>query len=73
MANFADSVLSRKQPVAPLESAIMSDIICHMGDIGVRTGEALGWDPVKETIIGSDAAVKMMHRDMRAPFDKLMA
>jgi predicted dehydrogenase len=66
--DFVNSVLSRKQPVANLESAIMSDIICHMGDLCIRTGETLKWDPVKETIIGSDSAKKMMHRDMRAPW-----
>lgn len=71
--DLVNSVLSRKQPVATLEAAIMSDIICHMGDIGIRTGETLKWDPKKETVVGSDAAVKMMHRDMRVPFDKLMS
>jgi hypothetical protein len=66
--DFVNCVLSRKQPVARLESAIKSDIICHMGDIGIRTGETLKWDAEKETVIGSDAAKKMMHRDMRAPW-----
>ncbi|VGO11483.1 4-carboxy-2-hydroxymuconate-6-semialdehyde dehydrogenase [Pontiella desulfatans] len=73
LADFVNSVLARKQPVAPLESAILSDTICHLGDIGIRTGETLQWDPEKETVVGSDAAVKMMHRPMRAPFDQLMA
>ena len=66
--NFADCVLNREQPIASLDSGIRSDIISHMGDICVRTGETLGWDPVKETIIGSDDAVAMMHRPMRVPW-----
>lgn len=66
--NFADCVLSREQPVASLNSAIHSDIISHLGDIGIRTGETLEWDPVKETIIGSSDAIKRMHRPMRAPW-----
>lgn len=66
--NFADCILSREQPVADLESAVLSDIICHMGDIGIRTGETLKWDPVQETVIGSADAVAMMHRPMRAPW-----
>ena len=65
-------MLTREQPVSTLESGIKSDIICHMGDIGIRTGETLKWDPKKETIIGSEKAKKMMHRPMRAPFDKLI-
>lgn len=72
MEDFVNCVLSRETPVSSLESAIKSDIICHMGDIGVRTGETLKWDPVKETIVGSEVAKKMMHRDMREPFDNLI-
>ena len=67
--NFADSILSREEPVSTLDSAIHSDIISHMGDIGIRSGgETLRWDPKKQTILGSDAAVAMMHRPMRAPW-----
>jgi predicted dehydrogenase len=66
--NFVDSVLSREQPVTSLESAIQSDIISHMGDIGIRTGETVKWDPVQETVVGCADAVKMMHRPMRAPW-----
>ncbi|VGO14020.1 hypothetical protein PDESU_02577 [Pontiella desulfatans] len=68
MLGFADAVLTREQPVGTLESAIQSDLICHMGDIGVRTGESLRWDPVKEMLVGSVDAIKMMHRPMRAPW-----
>ena len=63
--NFVDSVISREQPVGTLDSAIRSDIISHMGDLCIRTGETLRWDPKKQTVVGSSDAVKMMHRPMR--------
>lgn len=66
--DFVDSVISRKQPVATLDSAVRSDIICHMGDLCIRTGKTLRWDPAKETVLGSVTAAKMMHRPMRAPW-----
>ncbi len=66
--NFIDSVLSRQQPVGTLDSAIQSDIICHMADLCIRTKETLKWDPEKETVIGSADAVARMHRPMRAPW-----
>lgn len=68
MGNFVDCVLSREQPIASLDSGIRSDIISHIGDIGVRTGETLRWDPARETIVGSDKAIAMMHRPVRAPW-----
>jgi predicted dehydrogenase len=66
--NFVDSIISREQPVGTLESAIRSDLISHMGDLCIRTGETLRWNPEKETVVGSSDAVKMMHRPMRAPW-----
>ena len=66
--NFVDSVISREQPVGTLDSAVKSDIISHMGDLCIRTGETLRWDPKQETVVGSSDAVKMMHRPMRAPW-----
>jgi predicted dehydrogenase len=66
--NFVDSVLSREQPVDNLHSAVRSDILCHLIDISVRTGKKLEWDNKKETIVGNEKAVKMMHRDMRRPW-----
>jgi hypothetical protein len=66
--NFVDAILVREQPVSDLHSAVQSDIICQMGDICIRTGETVGWDPVKETVVGSADAVAMMHRNMRKPW-----
>ncbi|MGC6456348.1 MAG: Gfo/Idh/MocA family protein [Coraliomargaritaceae bacterium] len=66
--NFVHSIRKREQPVSTLDSAVRSDIICHMADISIRTGETLQWDPVKETVIGNEAAVAMMQRPMKSPW-----
>ncbi|QBG46758.1 Gfo/Idh/MocA family oxidoreductase [Verrucomicrobia bacterium S94] len=65
---FVDAIRNGTQPVSSLDSAIRSDIICHMGDLCVRTGKTLGWDAQKEMVTGSAEAVKMMHRTMRDPW-----
>ena len=42
--HFVNSVLSRKQPLSDLESAVRSDLICHLCDISIRTGyDAQAW------------------------------
>jgi hypothetical protein len=66
--NFIDSVLSREQPLGTLDSAIQSDIICHMADLCIRTKETLKWDAKTETVVGSEDSVARMHRPMRAPW-----
>jgi hypothetical protein len=69
--NFVDSVISRKQPVDNLHSAVRSDIICHLSDICIREGKPITWDNEKETIVGNPDAAKRMHRPMRKPWDIL--
>ena len=66
--NFVDCVISRKQPVDNLHSAVRSDIICHLSEICIREGRPITWDPKKETIVDDPEAAKRMHRPMRAPW-----
>jgi predicted dehydrogenase len=67
--NFIDCVISRKEPVAPVETAHRSITICHLGNIAMRLGrKSLKWDPAKEQIIGDEEAAKMLSRTYRAPW-----
>jgi len=66
--NFLTSVLNRKKPASDIDSAVQSDFISHLGDIAIRTGRKIKWDPEKETIVGDEAAARMMHRSLRAPW-----
>ncbi len=65
---FIDSVKSRRQAVSPIETAVQSDIISHLGDIAIRTGRKITWDPKKEEIVGDRVAARLMHRPMRQPW-----
>jgi hypothetical protein len=66
--NFIKSVKTRKTPVADIDSAVQSDFMSHLGDICIRTGRKIKWDPVKETIVGDEEAVRMMNRARREPW-----
>ena len=66
--NFLKSVLARKTPASDIDSAVQSDFISHLGDIAIRTGRTIRWDPRKETIVGDEIAQRMMQRAMRAPW-----
>jgi hypothetical protein len=66
--DFLDCVLTRRTPVSNIDSAVQSDFMSHLGDIAIRTGRKIKWDPVKETIVGDEAAARMMRRAMRAPW-----
>ncbi len=66
--NFIDCVMSREQPVAPVETAHRSITIAHLGNIAIRLGRDLKWDPVAEQIIGDEEANRMTSRPMRDPW-----
>ncbi len=67
--NFIDCVISRKDPIAPVEVAHRSITICHLGNIAMRLGrDTLKWDPDKERIIGDAEASKMLRRPYRSPW-----
>ena len=66
--NFVDCVMSRKETVAPIEQAHRSITIAHLGNISLRVGRDIRWDPDKEQIIGDEAANRMLSRPMRKPW-----
>lgn len=66
--NFLDSVKSRKPPVCDVEIGHRSATICHLGNIAIRLGRKVQWDPAAERIIGDDEAAAMVARPHRAPY-----
>jgi hypothetical protein len=67
-ANFLNCVLSRRTPASNIDSAVQSDFMSHLGDIAIRLGRKIRWDPEKETIVGDDSAARMMRRALRVPW-----
>ena len=66
--DFISCVRTRKTPVSNIDSAAQSDFMSHLGDIAIRTGRTIRWDPATETSIGDEAAARMTRRAPRAPW-----
>ena len=66
--NFIDCVLSRQEPVAPVEEAHRSISIAHLGNIAMLLGRDLDWDPDREQVRRDPAAHAMLNRPYRAPW-----
>ncbi|MCA9237578.1 MAG: Gfo/Idh/MocA family oxidoreductase [Planctomycetales bacterium] len=63
--NFIDCVKSRTKPAAPVEVGHRSATVCHIGNIALRLGKKLKWDPQAERFVGSEAANNMLSRPVR--------
>lgn len=66
--NFIDCVISRDEPVAPVEQAHRSISVCHLGNIAMLLGRDLKWDPEREQVLGDHVAHSMLNRPYRAPW-----
>ncbi len=66
--NFYECIKSRKPTIAPVEVGHRSCTICLLGDIAMRLGRKLRWDPAQERFLNDDEANKMLSRPMRAPW-----
>jgi predicted dehydrogenase len=63
------AIAQGKEPeLCPLDEAIISDTISHMGDIAIRTGRKVTWDPKAGEVVGDPEATKLYTREMRAPY-----
>jgi len=69
--NFIDCVFSKEPTAAPAEVGHRSIAIAHLGNISMRLGRDLDWDPVNEKFINDEEANKMLSREMREPWASL--
>ncbi|MHC4545063.1 MAG: gfo/Idh/MocA family oxidoreductase, partial [Planctomycetota bacterium] len=61
-------IKSRKETIAPVEVAHRSCSLCLLGEIAMRLGKKLKWDPERERFTNDDQANRMLSRPMRSPW-----
>jgi len=66
--NFIECVRSRKLPICDVETGHRSVSVCHLGNIAIRLGRKIQWDPDKEQIVGDEEAARWVSRPMRSPW-----
>jgi predicted dehydrogenase len=68
MGNFIECMRTRKPPIAEAEIGHRSVSVCHLGNIALRLGRKLTWDPKAEAFVGDDEAQRFLARTMRKPW-----
>ena len=66
--NFLDCVKTRQTPISNAEVSHRSVTTCHAGNICLRLGQKLRWDPAGERFINDDLANRMLERAKRSPW-----
>ncbi len=63
--NWLESILSRKDPIAPVDESARSLTTCAISWIAMKLGRKLSWDPVKEQFVNDPEANAMLSRRPR--------
>jgi hypothetical protein len=66
--NFLDCVKTLSLPISNAEVSHRSVTTCHAGNICLRLGRKLRWDPDNERFLNDDMANRMLVRTMRSPW-----
>lgn len=69
MGNFFDCTISRKTPISDVISQHRSVSLCHLGNIAMKVGTKLSWNPETEQFSDAPAATKLLKRDQRKGFE----
>ena len=65
---FIDCVLTRGETLTPAHVALRSATPGYLGNIAMRTGRTIRWDPARQEIVGDAAAARLLARTPRSPW-----
>jgi predicted dehydrogenase len=66
--NWLECILSRRQPISPVEMGHRACSTCLIHDLAMVLKRKLYWDPVGERFHNDDEANRMLSRPQRAPY-----
>jgi len=69
MGNFFDCVEARRTPISDIDSQHRSVSTCHLGNISMRVGRPLKWDPEDEVFVGDAEANQFLRREQRSGYE----
>ena len=67
-AHFLDCVKTRRDPYFPVEKLHRLSSLLHLGNVCMKLGRRLRWDPVAEACPDDPTANRLRSRAMRAPW-----
>ncbi len=69
VGNWYDCIVSREQPICDVVTQHRSVSVCHLGNIAMKLGRPLRWDPVAEEFPGDAEANGHLSREQRKGFE----
>lgn len=67
--NWLESIISRKQPISPVEIGHRSCSTCLLHHIAMKLKRKIYWDPMNERFVNDDEANGLLNRPHRFPYE----
>jgi predicted dehydrogenase len=67
-ADWIECMRTRQRPICDVEIGHRSATVCHLGNIAIRLGRKLTWDPALERFVGDEEADRLISKPMRSPW-----
>ncbi len=68
IGNWIECIRNRRQPICNVNVGHRSVTVCHIGNIAIRTGQRLRWNPEQQQFVDNAEANRMLSRPYRAPW-----
>jgi predicted dehydrogenase len=68
MKDLLSCIGTRGKPVADIEQGHISTASCILGNVAMKLGRTLAWDPKTQTVVGDAEANRLLARPYRAPW-----
>ena len=69
--DWLNCIQTRKRPICDVEIEYRSVSVCHLGNIAIRLGRDLRWDPDRICFVGDDEANRWVSKPYRAPWQMI--
>ena len=66
--DWLNCIATRRRPICDVEIGARSAVICHLGNIALRTGKTIHWDPDKEIVTNDPSLNRWLANPYRAPW-----
>ncbi len=66
--NWLECIRTRESPICDAEIGAGSVNVCHLGNIALRTGRKLEWDPQRKVFVDDEEANRWMSKPFRGPW-----
>jgi hypothetical protein len=68
MKDFLSAIATRGKPVADIEQGHISTACCILGNMALKLGRTLAWDPAQGRVTGDEEATRLLRRPYRQPW-----